>query len=379
MRFSVNAGLIPSLILGLLIAGGCSAAPGQDPSEAFQIEEIASFDRPWALTFLPDGRMLVTEKPGSLLLVSAAGDKLEVAGVPEVDFGGQGGLGDVVAHPDYSENRMIYLSYVEAAGEAQGEEDTRGAVVVRGRLELTERSAALEDLEVIWRQTPKVTGRGHFGHRLLFDADGYLFISSGERQKFTPAQDMAQNLGKIIRLHDDGSIPADNPFAGSGGVAAQVWTLGQRNPLGLAFDADGQLWEIEMGPAGGDELNLIVAGSNYGYPVVSNGDHYNGDDIPDHHTRPEFVAPEVWWTPVISPGGLMIYSGELFPDWQGDAFAAGLSSKSLVRINLEGEPAEVQRFAMGERIRAVVQGPQGAIYLLEDGEDGRLLKLLPAA
>jgi glucose/arabinose dehydrogenase len=252
-------------------------------------------------------------------------------------------------------------------------------VVVRGRLELTERGAALEDLEVIWRQTPKVTGRGHFGHRLLFDDNGYLFISSGERQKFTPAQDMAQNLGKIIRLHDDGSIPADNPFAESGGVAAQVWTLGQRNPLGLAFDADGQLWEIEMGPAGGDELNLIVAGSNYGYPVVSNGDHYNGDDIPDHHTRPEFVAPEVWWTPVISPGGLMIYSGELFPDWQGDAFAAGLSSKSLVRINLEGEPAEVQRFAMGERIRAVVQGPQGAIYLLEDGKDGRLLKLLPAA
>lgn len=375
MRFCVNAGFI----LGLMIAGGCEAAPGEDPSGTFQIEEIASFDRPWALTFLPDGRMLVTEKPGSLLLVSADGDKLEVAGVPEVDFGGQGGLGDVVLHPDYSENSMVYLSYVEAAGAAQGEEDTRGAVVVRGRLELTERGAALEDLEVIWRQTPKVTGRGHFGHRLLFDGNGYLFISSGERQKFTPAQDMAQNLGKIIRLHDDGSIPADNPFAESGGVAAQVWTLGQRNPLGLAFDADGQLWEIEMGPAGGDELNLIVAGSNYGYPVVSNGDHYNGDDIPDHHTRPEFVAPEVWWTPVISPGGLMIYSGELFPDWQGDAFAAGLSSKSLVRINLEGEPAEVQRFAMGERIRAVVQGPKGAIYLLEDGEDGRLLKLSPAA
>jgi len=375
LRFCVNAGFI----LGLMIAGGCEAAPGEDPSGTFQIEEIASFDRPWALTFLPDGRMLVTEKPGSLLLVSADGDKLEVAGVPEVDFGGQGGLGDVVLHPDYSENSMVYLSYVEAAGAAQGEEDTRGAVVVRGRLELTERGAALEDLEVIWRQTPKVTGRGHFGHRLLFDGNGYLFISSGERQKFTPAQDMAQNLGKIIRLHDDGSIPADNPFAESGGVAAQVWTLGQRNPLGLAFDADGQLWEIEMGPAGGDELNLIVAGSNYGYPVVSNGDHYNGDDIPDHHTRPEFVAPEVWWTPVISPGGLMIYSGELFPDWQGDAFAAGLSSKSLVRINLEGEPAEVQRFAMGERIRAVVQGPQGAIYLLEDGKDGRLLKLLPAA
>jgi len=375
LRFCVNAGFI----LGLMIAGGCEAAPGEDPSGTFQIEEIASFDRPWALTFLPDGRMLVTEKPGSLLLVSADGDKLEVAGVPEVDFGGQGGLGDVVLHPDYSENSMVYLSYVEAAGAAQGEEDTRGAVVVRGRLELTERGAALEDLEVIWRQTPKVTGRGHFGHRLLFDDNGYLFISSGERQKFTPAQDMAQNLGKIIRLHDDGSIPADNPFAESGGVAAQVWTLGQRNPLGLAFDADGQLWEIEMGPAGGDELNLIVAGSNYGYPVVSNGDHYNGDDIPDHHTRPEFVAPEVWWTPVISPGGLMIYSGELFPDWQGDAFAAGLSSKSLVRINLEGEPAEVQRFAMGERIRAVVQGPQGAIYLLEDGKDGRLLKLLPAA
>jgi glucose/arabinose dehydrogenase len=227
---------------------------------------------------------------------------------------------------------------------------------------------------VIWRQQPKVDGRGHYGHRIAFGPDGFLYISSGERQKFTPAQDLQQNLGKIVRLNDDGTVPADNPFADRGGVAAEVWSLGHRNPLGLAFDAQGQLWNVEMGPAGGDELNLVRRGADYGYPTVSNGNHYGGGNIPDHDTRPEFAAPAVWWSPVISPSSLMFYGGSEFPQWRGNAFIGGLSSESLVRIELSaGGAREAERFRMGERIRAVEQGPDGAIWLLEDS--GRLLRL----
>ena len=328
------------------------------------------------MAFLPDGRLLVTEKPGRLLVVDRAGNKSQpISGLPAVDYGGQGGLGDVVLHPDFADNRLVYLSYVEA-----GEADTRGAAVARGVLELDDAAGSLSDIEIIWRQEPKVTGRGHYGHRLLFDDSGHLFVASGDRQKFDPAQDMSGNLGKIVRLYDDGSVPKDNPFYNDGGVSAQIWSLGHRNPLGIAFDLDGQLWNIEMGPKGGDELNRIVRGENYGYPIVSNGDHYSGKEIPDHDTRPEFAAPEVWWTPVISPGGFMVYDGELFSDWRGDGFIAGLSSESLVRIEFEGTSArEAERFDMGKRMRAVAQGPDGAIWMLEDKKGGRLLRLTPAA
>jgi glucose/arabinose dehydrogenase len=237
----------------------------------------------------------------------------------------------------------------------------------------------LSGLEVIWRQVPKVKGRGHYGHRLLFSQDGYLFISSGDRQKFDPAQDLQSNIGKIVRLHDDGSVPADNPFADSGGVAAQIWSVGHRNPLGIAFDEAGQLWNVEMGPRGGDELNRILAGSNYGWPVVSNGRHYSGLDIPDHDARPDFEAPKAWWTPVISPGGFTIYTANLFADWRGDGLIAGLSSRALIRIEFDGETArEAARYDMGRRMRAVAQGPDGAIWMLEDRSGGRLLKLVPS-
>ena len=337
------------------------------------------------LNMMPDAALLVTEKQGRLLLVSADGQRSEaVAGVPEVDYGGQGGLGDVALHPEFTDNGLIYLSYAEA-----GVGGTRGAAVMRAVFNQTDRGGYLSDASVIWRQYPKVVGLGHYGHRLLFDADGYLWISSGDRQKFTPAQDMQSNMGKILRLHDDGSIPSDNPFVNyikqdplvdDEGIYGQIWSLGHRNPLGLQFDTEGQLWVIEMGPAGGDELNLVVRGGNYGYPVVSNGDHYDGREIPDHDTRPEFAAPAVWWTPVISPGGFMVYDGELFADWRGDGFIAGLSSRSLVRIEFEGETArEAERFDMGKRMRAVAQGPDGAIWMLEDKKGGRLLRLTPSA
>ncbi len=359
--------------LSALLLGACANADAPRP---FAIEAIAEFDEPWAMAFLPDGRLLVTEKAGRLLIVDGSGTRSQpVKGLPEVDYGGQGGLGDVALHPDFAENRLVYLSFAEA-----GDSDTRGAAVVRGKLDLTDAGGSLSGAEVIWRQEPKVTGRGHYGHRLLFDDAGHLFISSGERQKFDPAQDMSGNLGKIIRLHDDGSVPADNPFSEDGGVAAQIWSLGHRNPLGIAFDLDGQLWTIEMGPKGGDELNRIVRGENYGYPLVSNGDHYSGEEIPDHDTRPEFAAPAITWTPVISPGDFMVYDGDLFSGWKGDGFAAGLSSKSLVRIEFEGETArEAERFEMGKRMRAVAQGPDGAIWMLEDKTGGRLLRLTPAA
>lgn len=351
-----------------------SACVSDAKDNPFEVESLAEFDEPWAMAFLPDGRLLVTEKKGRLLVVSAQdGSSVAVGGVPEVDYGGQGGFGDVALHPKFSENQQLYLSFVEP-----GDGGRRGAAVVRATLDLSAANYTLSDVEIIWRQVPKVTGRGHYGHRLLFSDDGYLFVSSGERQKFDPSQDMKSNLGKILRLNGDGSVPEDNPFAEQGGVTAEIWSLGHRNPLGIAFDADGQLWNVEMGPRGGDELNRVIRAANYGYPIVSNGRHYSGKNIPDHDTRPDFEAPKAWWTPVISPGDFMIYSGELFSDWQGNGFAAGLSSQALVRIVFDGENArEVERFPMGARIRAVRQGRDGAIWVLEDGGGGRLLRLTP--
>ena len=359
-------------------AAGTPAAPSAavDSKRPFAVSVVSDFDEPWAMTFLPDGRLLVTEKKGALKLVDIAdGRSVDVAGVPEVDYGGQGGLGDVVLHPGFADNGLVYISYAEA-----GEGDARGAAVARARLVLDQAEGpALAGLQVIWRQVPKVEGRGHYGHRIAFGPDGKLWIGSSERQKFDPAQDMRSNLGKIVRLEDDGRVPADNPFAAQGGVAAQVWSLGHRNILGLAFDASGQLWNQEMGPKGGDELNLVRRGANYGYPIVSNGNHYDGRDIPDHPTRPEFAAPAVTWAEVISPGGLVFYSGRSFPDWRGDAFIGGLSSKALVRVEFDGTRArEAARYDMGARIREVEQGPRGDLWLLEDGADGsqgRLLRL----
>jgi len=370
------------LLFGILFT--CTIqAQGERP---FSVEPISAFDEPWTLAFLPDGRMLITEKKGNLRVVTQAGEQSRpVEGLPDVDYRGQGGLGDVILHPDFADNGIIYLSYAES-----GIGDTRGAAVIRAVLELGERGGRLSDTAVIWRQYPKVLDDGHYGHRLAFDDAGYLWISSGDRQKFTPAQDMQSNMGKILRLAEDGSIPPDNPFVNyidqeplvdGVGLYDEIWTLGHRNPLGMAFDADGQLWVIEMGPAGGDELNRIVRGGNYGYPVVSNGDHYDGRDMPDHDARPEFTAPVITWTPVISPGDLMIYRGELFENWRGDAFAAGLSSRAIVRIRLDGNNAtEVERYDMGARIRSIEEAPDGSIWVLEDERaesQGRLLQLTP--
>lgn len=349
------------------------ATPASTAAE-FDIAVQAQFDEPWALAFLPDGRLLVTEKRGALRLFDPRTRRSGViTGAPKVAYGGQGGLGDIALHPDFAQNRLVYLSYAEA-----GLRDTFGAVVARATLTLDQAGGGeLGKPEVIWRQTPKLSGRGHYGHRLLF-ADGHLYVSSGERQHFDPAQDKDANLGKILRLTFDGKPAPDNPFADEGKVAAQLWSLGHRNPLGIDVDAQGRLWNTEMGPQGGDELNLVRRGANYGYPTVSNGDHYGGRDIPDHDTRPEFAAPALWWTPVISPSSLHFYRGALFP-WRGQALIGGLSSQALVRVEIDGERArEVARYDFGRRLRAVEEDAEGALWLLEDGRDGqggRLLKL----
>ncbi len=337
-------------------------------------ENFGAFSEPWAMTFLPDGDLLVTEKRGTLLLVHLNDrSRVPVRGLPNVAYGGQGGLGDIILHPQYKDNHWIYLSYAE-----KGVSGNRGAVVARARFNAASTKPKLENLEVIWRQQPKVSGYGHYSHRLAFSPDGYLFITSGERQKQAPAQSWTQNLGKVIRINEDGSIPPDNPFQDKGELAKTFWSLGHRNLLGIAFDRKGQLWTHEMGPRHGDEFNLILGGDNYGWPIVSWGDQYTGIPIPDHDTRPEFHTPEVYWVPTIAPSGLIIYSGSLFPKWQGSAFIGGLKSKSLVRVRIEGDQAdEVERFAMDKRIREVEQGPNGAIWVLEDKKNGRLLRLTP--
>ena len=364
---------------GLTTANGAAEAqPAGAQGRPFGVQPVGQFNEPWAMAFVPGtNQALVTERRGRLLLWSQGAEPVEVQGLLAVDYGGQGGLGDVVLHPNFARNRLVYLSWVQA-----GEGDTRGAVVGRGRLVTDGGAARIEGLEIIWRQAPKTTGRGHFGHRIAFSPDGrHLFITNGDRQQFTPAQDPAQTLGKIVRLNDDGSVPADNPFAARGGVAAQFWTTGHRNPLGLAFAPDGRLWQHEMGPQGGDEFNLIERAANYGYPIVSNGNNYDRTDIPDHNTRPEFRAPVITWNGV-SPAGLMIYTGRMFPRWRGSAFLGGLSGQTLIRVAIDGANArEAERWDMGARIREVEQGPDGAIYVLEDtrqGRGGRLLRLTPS-
>lgn len=343
---------------------------------------LESFDSAWAMAFLPDGRAVVTEKSGNVWLISAEGKKLgKIANAPTVRARGQGGMGDFILHPDFASNGTVFLSYVERDVD---DDSLSGAAVERATLTLTDEGGELSNREIIWRQAPKVKGNGHYGHRLAVSPDGHLFISSGERQKFNPAQNMAMNLGKIIRINQDGSVPEDNPFYGNGTIADQVWTLGHRNPLGIAFDSEGRLWEQEMGPKGGDELNLIVRSQNYGYPAVSEGDHYNGTKIPNHASVPTFEAPAVAWVPAISPAGLMFYEGDRFADWKGDAFIGGLSSQALIRVTFEPDAegglkaSEAARYEWGKRVREPEQGPDGAIYVLEDREGGRLLRLMPA-
>lgn len=361
---------------------GCDVdAARQNPSSSqqfanlpFQVQIVADFDSPWAMTFLPDSRMLITEKSGTLYVVSADGQQRKrVDGMPGVSSAGQGGLMDVVLHPGFAQNRLVYFSYSEAG------EGGKGVVLARGTFNDGDQPT-LQNVQTLFRASPYVEGDGHFSGRIAFSRDGYLFFTCGERQKFDPAQEAKATLGKVLRLNDDGTPATGNPLATKGFHPA-VWSYGHRNLLGIAFDSAGNLWEQEMGPKGGDEVNLILPGRNYGYPIVSDGDHYDGKPIPDHETHPELERYKVMWNPVISPGGLIVYSGKLFPQWKGDLFIGGLSSEALIRVDVEGTNARKgDQWPMGMRIREPEEGPDGAIWLLEDGQrgaNGRLLKLTP--
>jgi glucose/arabinose dehydrogenase len=366
--------LLPALVL-LAACTESNDAVAQSASGAlpFTVTEVADFDAPWAMTFLPDGRMLVTEKAGPILLVSADGkERKVVAGTPAVSSAGQGAMMDVVLHPKFAQNKLVYFSFSETNAEG-----LKGVALARGTLK-DGAEPALENVQVIFRASPYVSGDGHFSGRIAFSTDGHLFFTNGERQKFDPAHDPKATLGKVLRLNDDGTPAAGNPLAAKGFHPA-VWSYGHRNLLGIAFDAKGNLWEQEMGPKGGDEVNLILPGKDYGYPAVSNGDHYDGRDIPDHKPGDGYEAPKVWWNPSISPGGLIVYSGKLWPQWRGDLFIGGLSSKALIRVDVNGTNAtKGDQWGMGARIREVEEGPDGAIWVLEDGgsgSNGRLLKI----
>jgi glucose/arabinose dehydrogenase len=392
----------PLVTAVVLIPAAASAQTAAGPAtEVIQtktgpvnVERLATLVQPWGMAYLPDGRLLITEKPGRLRIHDGGKLSEPIGGVPSVVYYGQGGLLDVEVDPAFASNSLVYLSYTEAAEvQPPGTQDTveprfgptvdkedfliKGGAVARGRLD----GLQLRDVKVIWRQLPKTVGRGHFGGRLVFAPDGKLFITSGDRQRFDPAQDMASNLGKIVRINPDGSIPADNPFASKAGARGDVWSLGHRNPLGAAINpATNQLWIDEMGPRHGDELNIPEAGKNYGWPVVSNGDNYDNSRIPDHETRPEFAPPAEYWHPAISPSGLMFYTGTRFPDWKGNAFIGGLSSETLLRLVLDGNRVKSEeRLPLHRRIRDVAQAPDGSVVVLVDGKEGDLLRLTPAA
>jgi glucose/arabinose dehydrogenase len=403
--------LVQAALLLALVACGASSSgrsPGDPP---FTVSAVASFESPWALAFLPDSGLeltniaLVTEKPGKLwLLDSRTGQKQTVAGAPRVVVSSQGGLLDVIASPGFAGDRLVYLTYSEPSPNGGS-----GLALARAKLVGADGGWRLDGLTVIWRD-PEGGRGGQFGAIVVFAPDGKsLFLTSGERQRFTPAQDPSQPLGKILRLTLDGRPAPGNPWAGRAGAPAvtvtdppsdteaakhaqgrrvarpgpnltpaETWSLGHRNPYGLAFDAQGRLWETEMGPRGGDELNLIERGRNYGWPVVSEGVNYDGVPIARHSTHPEFEAPKLFWVPSISPTSLLIYSGNRFPEWKGSGFIGTLTGKGLVRVTLNGDrAAKAEEWDMGARIRFVGQGPEGAIYLLEVGPGGRLLRLEP--
>lgn len=356
------------------------------------VERLARLEHPWGMTFLPDGRLLITEKPGRLRIYADGKLSEPIEGVPKVEFREQGGLLDVEIDPDFASNGFVYLSYSERAQEQPpgatldsdprlgpfvDEDDNvlKGGAVARGKLEGNQ----LRDTTVIWRQEPKTIGHGHFGGRLVFAPDGKLFITSGDRQRFEPAQDMNSNLGKVVRINSDGSIPKDNPFAGKSGARADIWSVGHRNPLGAAIHpSTRQLWIHEMGPLHGDELNRIEPGKNYGWPIVSNGSHYDNTPIPHHATRREFRTPLYYWFPAVSPSGFIFYTGNRYKDWQGNILLGALSAETLVRLELKGnQVAAEERICVNRRIRDVAQATDGTVLLLSDGANGELLRLAP--
>ena len=383
-----------------------AGALSPEASLPFTMTQVAEFNRPWRIAFLPDGRMLITEKVGPVWLVTQSGAKTPVANAPAVLYGGQGGMLGVYVSPNYATDHQIYLTYSEP-----GEPSGSSLALARARLAIGDTTASLEGLEVIWRDGARGRG-GQFGAAVAFSPDKrYLFLTVGERQRMTPAQDPSSPLGKILRLTLDGKPAPGNPQAGKTGsptldiinpprntelaktapvqytytfpgpnlTPSETWTTGHRTPYGLAFAPDGRLWELEHGPRGGDELNLIEPGKNYGWPLVSYGTDYDGTPIPSPDTRSDLTKPVIYWTPVIAPGSLTFYNGDMFPRWKGSALIGGLMTKSLSRITFDGKggatPAE--RWDVGHQIRDVAVGPDGAIWMIENANPGGLFRVTP--
>ena len=363
-------------LAALLVACGATlsaaaAAPPPAPSTF-----ASGLKQPWGMAFLPDGRMLVTQKAGELVIVSADGKNVgvPVGGVPAVNSAGQGGLLDVAIDPDFASEPWVYISYSEPGSGGSG------TAVARGRLS----GNTLLNVSVIFRQLPKVSGNGHYGSRFVFRPDKTLFVTLGERQKGSPAQDLESHLGKVVRINRDGSVPADNPKFRTLG-RPEIWSYGHRNPQGAALHpTTGELWDVEHGPQGGDEINIARAGANHGWPLRSYGCNY-GDRVSDTCRigggthAPEFVEPLTTWVPTsIAPSGLTFYTGSMFPEWQGNLFVGALAGQALWRVVLNGDTvvSRERLFAsLSERIRNVTQGPDGALYLLTDSASGRILRV----
>ena len=399
--------LIAALAVALVPAGAYAQInAGEQKSETtlpFTMTQVATFNLPWRIAFLPDGRMLITEKVGPLWLVTQDGAKTPVANVPAVLAQGQGGMLGVFLSPHYATDHNIYLTYAEPG------DGGSGLAMARAKLSIGKDTASLEELRVLWRDMPKGRG-GQFGGAIAFSPDGrYLFLTVGDRQRMTPAQDPNQPVGKILRLTLDGKPAPDNPMAGKTGARsvplinppsdteaaktapvvstykfpgpnlapAETWTSGHRTPYGLAFGPDGRLWELEHGPRGGDELNLIERGKNYGWPLVSYGVNYNRVAIPSPDSRPDLAKPVIYWTPVIAPGNFTFYKGAMFSEWNGSALIGGLQSQTLSRVTFDGKggAAPAERWFVGHRIRDVAVGPDGAVWLIEDASSGGLFKV----
>jgi glucose/arabinose dehydrogenase len=405
MKTLVNAALLLTLVATTARAQVNAGEQKPEPNLPFTMTQVATFNLPWRIAFLPDGRMLVTEKPGAVWLVTEQGAKTPVQNVPAVLHEGQGGLLGVFLSPRYAADHNVYLTYAEPG------DGGSSLALARARLSIGEGTASLDGLEVLWRQMPKGKG-GQFGAQIAFSPDGqYLFLTVGERQRMTPAQDPDQELGKILRLTLDGKPAPGNPMAGKTGAAnvplidpprdtevaktapvlstytfpgpnltpAETWTTGHRTPYGLAFAPDGRLWELEHGPRGGDELNLIEPGKNYGWPLVSYAVNYNGVPIPSPDTRPDLAKPVIYWTPVIAPGNLTFYKDAMFPQWQGSALIGGMGSQSLNRITFDGKggATTAERWSVGHRIRDAEVAADGAVWMIEDANPGGLFRVTP--
>jgi glucose/arabinose dehydrogenase len=407
MQTFLNAALLVTLVSATASAQTNAGALKPEPSLPFTMTQVAEFKLPWRIAFLPDGRMLVTEKVGPVWLVTQQGAKTPIENVPAVVYQGQGGMLGVFVSPKYATDHSVYLTYAEP-GEEQG---TSGLALARAQLAISGDKVSLEGLKVLWHDMPKGRG-GQFGAQIVFSPDGqYLFLTVGDRQRMTPAQDPNTELGKILRLTLDGKPAPGNPMAGRVGATtralinpprdtetaktapvistytltgpnlalAETWSSGHRTPYGLAFAPDGRLWEVEHGPRGGDELNLIEPGKNYGWPLASYAVNYNGVPIPSPDTLTEMTKPVIYWTPIIAPGNLVFYNGAMFPQWRGSALMSGIATTSLNRITFDGKggatPAE--RWNVGHRLRDVEVGPDGALWMLEDSNPGGLFRVTP--